>query len=63
MYVLDQIKGFIQKAMRVLRVSYRPTTDEFYTTIKITGLGMVLIGLAGYVITIIFGFLEKGGKS
>lgn len=63
MYVLDQIKEFIQKAMRVLRVSYRPTTDEFYTTIKITGLGMVLIGLVGYVITIIFGFLEKGGKS
>ncbi|NYZ79455.1 protein translocase SEC61 complex subunit gamma [Candidatus Micrarchaeota archaeon] len=63
MSVLDQAKEFIQKAMRVLRVSYRPTSDEFYTTLKITGLGMILIGMVGYVLTIIFGFLEKGGKS
>ncbi|NYZ76157.1 protein translocase SEC61 complex subunit gamma [Candidatus Micrarchaeota archaeon] len=60
---LDKLNEFIQKALRVLRVSYRPTSDEFYTTLKITGLGMVLIGVIGYVLTIIFGFLEKGGKS
>lgn len=63
MSVLDTIKEYIQKAMRVMRVSYRPTTDEFYTTLKITGLGMILIGVIGYVITIIFSFLEKGGRS
>jgi protein transport protein SEC61 subunit gamma-like protein len=61
MSVLDRINEFIQKSMRVLRVSYRPTSEEFYTTLKITGLGMVLIGLVGYILTIIFGFLEKGG--
>jgi protein transport protein SEC61 subunit gamma-like protein len=60
---LDKINEYIQKAMRVLRVSYKPTSDEFYTTLKITGLGMILIGIIGYVIAIIFGFLEKGGKS
>ncbi len=63
MAITDKISEFIQKAMRVLRVSYRPTSDEFYTTLKITGLGMIAIGVIGYVITIIFGFLEKGGKS
>lgn len=63
MSILDGIKEFIQKAMRVLRVSYRPTSDEFYTTLKITGLGMVLIGLVGYALAIIFSFLEKGGRA
>ena len=63
MSVLDQIKDFIQKAMRVLRVSYRPTQDEFYTTLKITGLGMILIGLLGYILSIVFSFLEAGVKS
>jgi protein transport protein SEC61 subunit gamma-like protein len=63
MSVVDQIKDFIQKAMRVLRVSYRPTSEEFYSTLRITGLGMILMGVVGYAITIIFNLLEKGGKS
>jgi len=62
MSVLDQIREFIQKALRVLRVCYRPTTEEFYTTVKITALGMVLIGLVGYIISVIFGFLSRGGS-
>jgi protein transport protein SEC61 subunit gamma-like protein len=60
---LDRVNEYIQKALRVLRVSYKPTSDEFYTTLKITGLGMILIGILGYVLSIIFSFLEKGGKS
>jgi protein transport protein SEC61 subunit gamma-like protein len=63
MYPLDKVNEYIQKSLRVLRVSYKPTSDEFYTTLKITGLGMILIGLIGYVIAILFDFLEKGGKS
>jgi protein translocase SEC61 complex gamma subunit len=53
------INEFIQRAVRVLRVSYRPTQEEFYTTLKVTALGIVLIGLLGYVITAIFNILEK----
>lgn len=63
MFVVDQVKDFIHKSIRVLHVSYRPTTDEFYTTLKITGLGMILIGMIGYILSIIFGILEIGGKS
>jgi protein transport protein SEC61 subunit gamma-like protein len=48
----------IQKALRVLRVCYKPTQEEFYTTLKVTGLGMVGIGLLGYVITAVFQLLE-----
>lgn len=61
MVKLPDINDFIQKALRVLRVSYRPTQDEFYETIKVTALGMVLIGLVGFIITFIFSFLEKKG--
>jgi len=61
MGMLPDVNDFIQRALRVLRVSYRPTHDELYETIKITGLGMVLIGLVGFVINFIFGFLEKKG--
>lgn len=57
--MIGKLKEFVQKAMRVLRVCYRPTQEDFYTTLKVTGLGMVAIGLVGYVITFIFTFLEK----
>jgi protein translocase SEC61 complex gamma subunit len=40
--------------MRVLRVSYRPTPQEFNTTARITALGMVVIGLIGFVISLVF---------
>ncbi|MEM3556099.1 MAG: protein translocase SEC61 complex subunit gamma [Candidatus Micrarchaeia archaeon] len=53
------LNEFIQKALRVLRVCYRPTQEDFYTTLKVTGLGMVAIGVVGYVITLIFQLLER----
>jgi len=61
MVVLPKIGEFIQKSLRVLRVSYRPTQDEFYETIKVTSLGMVLIGLVGFIINFIFSILSKEG--
>lgn len=51
------IKSFISRAARVLRVSYRPTREEFYMTLKITGLGIICVGAAGYLISIVFNFV------
>jgi protein transport protein SEC61 subunit gamma-like protein len=61
MGILPNFNEFIQKSLRVLRVSYRPTHDEFYETIKVTGLGMILIGFVGFVIAFIFNLLERKG--
>jgi protein transport protein SEC61 subunit gamma-like protein len=57
--VLQAIRDFIQQSMRVLRVSYHPTPEEFNMTAKITGLGMVAIGMIGYLITLIFRVIAK----
>ncbi|MFH1285559.1 MAG: protein translocase SEC61 complex subunit gamma [Candidatus Micrarchaeota archaeon] len=51
------IKEQINSAIRVLRISHKPKESEFMYTVKITGLAMLLIGVIGLVITIIFGFL------
>ena len=59
MDVVGMVRDFIQHSLRVLRVSYHPTPEEFNMTAKITGLGMVLIGIIGYLITIVFKFIEK----
>jgi protein transport protein SEC61 subunit gamma-like protein len=58
---IDKVRDFVQHALRVLNISYHPTQEEFNTTAKITGLGMVLIGVIGYLITLVFGVIDKLG--
>jgi protein transport protein SEC61 subunit gamma-like protein len=55
---MEVMESFLQRAIRVLRVSYRPKSDEFWMIAKITGLGMLLIGLVGFAITVIFTFMN-----
>jgi len=52
-----ELESFYQRSLRVLRVSYRPTEREFWSMAKTTALGMVLIGLVGFAITLAFSFI------
>ncbi|MEM3412284.1 MAG: protein translocase SEC61 complex subunit gamma [archaeon] len=47
---MDKIKDFINSSIRVLKVAKKPTKEEFMTIAKITGLGIILIGIVGYII-------------
>jgi protein transport protein SEC61 subunit gamma-like protein len=38
---------------RVLRVAKRPDREEFINVAKITGLGIIVIGVVGFVISLI----------
>ena len=46
-----KLKRFINESIRVLRVTRKPNKTEFQTIVKVSGLGMILIGLVGFVIT------------
>jgi protein transport protein SEC61 subunit gamma-like protein len=48
-----KIRSFLKECWRVLRITKKPTTDEFKTIVKVSGLGMAVIGLIGFVISII----------
>jgi protein transport protein SEC61 subunit gamma-like protein len=45
-----KIKSFLSNAIRVLRLAKKPKRDDFVFVAKVTGLGIILIGLIGYVI-------------
>jgi len=51
------LKGFLKNAARVLRVTRRPTRQEYLGASKITGLGIIAIGFIGFAIFLIFHFL------
>lgn len=48
--MISKISGFIQQARRVLLVSNKPDKHEFRQSVKITGIGMVILGVVGFMI-------------
>lgn len=52
--VLSRITDFIQKCRRVLLVASKPDPEEFKLSAKITGLGIVIVGLIGFALFMLF---------
>ncbi|MFH1456253.1 MAG: protein translocase SEC61 complex subunit gamma [archaeon] len=50
--IFIKIKSFIKESIRVLKITKKPNMEELKTIVKITGLGMAIIGLIGFSITI-----------
>jgi len=48
-----KFKRFINECIRVLRVTKKPNKLEFTTIVKVSGLGILIIGLLGFVIQMI----------
>ena len=48
-----KFKSFIKECKRVLQVTKKPSMEEFKTVVKITGMGILMIGAIGFVITTI----------
>ena len=47
------IKNFIERIRRVLLVSTKPDKDEFKQGVKITGMGIVIIGVVGFAVFLV----------
>ena len=45
-----KIKSFIGACLRVLKVTKKPDAIEFKTIVKVSGLGILIIGLLGFVV-------------
>ena len=44
------IKEKLRAYLRIMRVAAKPTTYEFKSTLKVTGLGVIIIGGIGFMI-------------
>ncbi|MBU0661842.1 MAG: protein translocase SEC61 complex subunit gamma [Candidatus Diapherotrites archaeon] len=54
------IGGFINSSKRIFTVSKKPDWREYQTMAKITGLGIILIAIIGFVILFFFRFFKLG---
>ena len=48
-----KVKAFASECLRVLRVTKKPNVSEFKTIVKVSGLGILIIGLLGFVIQMV----------
>ncbi len=48
-----RIKIYVAECRRVLKITKKPDSTEFKTIVKVSGLGMLIIGLLGFLITMI----------
>lgn len=48
---IQKLKKFFKECKRVLRVTRKPSRDEFKTIVKVSALGMAVIGLIGFLIS------------
>jgi len=49
----QRIKRFIRECRRVLKVTKKPSKMEFKTIVKVSGLGILIIGFIGFIVHMI----------
>jgi protein transport protein SEC61 subunit gamma and related proteins len=55
----ESAASFIKQCRRVLHVSKKPDRIEYNNVAKITGIGIIIIGVIGFIISIIAQLLGK----
>lgn len=53
-----KLTSFFIECRRVLSVTKKPTNDEFKTVVKVSGAGILLIGLLGFLVMLITSFVK-----
>ncbi|MFH1056390.1 MAG: protein translocase SEC61 complex subunit gamma [Candidatus Micrarchaeota archaeon] len=54
----EKISSFIEQSQRVVSITYKPRAMEFRQMAFTTAIGMLLLGVVGFVITIASNFLR-----
>jgi protein transport protein SEC61 subunit gamma-like protein len=50
---MSKFKSFLKECKRVLSITKKPDKEEYLSIVKITGIGILAIGLIGFIINLI----------
>jgi protein transport protein SEC61 subunit gamma and related proteins len=48
-----KFKSFVRECVRVFKITKKPTKEEFKTISKVAGLGIIVIGLLGFIVHVV----------
>jgi protein transport protein SEC61 subunit gamma-like protein len=57
MEIKEKLSSFVSQCVRVWHLLRKPTNEEFKAVSKISAIGLGLIGLLGFVITVVMTFV------
>lgn len=60
--MFEGVRKFIRQSRYVLKLARKPNREEFVRTAKITGLGILILGLIGYVFQFAYTWLTGIGR-
>ncbi|MGV8176531.1 MAG: protein translocase SEC61 complex subunit gamma [Candidatus Bilamarchaeaceae archaeon] len=50
-------KELLRRCLRVFVIAKKPDRDEYMRVAKVTGIGMIAIGLVGFVLSVAFSLI------
>jgi protein transport protein SEC61 subunit gamma-like protein len=50
---MDKLKQFYRECMRVYKVTKKPDREEFKTIVKVSAIGILIIGALGFIVSLI----------
>jgi protein transport protein SEC61 subunit gamma and related proteins len=56
--LVTKLKSFITQSRRVFRVTKKPGKEEFRTIVKVTAIGIAVIGAIGFIIHVVWKVLS-----
>ena len=59
--IFGSLKNFISNSKHVMSVGYKPSQDAFVRTIKVVLLGTLLLGVVGFIVSLVISFITTGG--
>ena len=52
--MLERLKSFYHECLRVFTITKKPTKEEFTVIVKVSAIGILIIGLIGFLIQMLW---------
>ncbi len=52
--MITRLKSFVIECIRVFKVTKKPDKMEFKTIVKVSGLGILFIGIIGFIVHLLY---------
>ena len=57
---MEKLSEFVSSTQRIFTVSKKPDTPQYMTMLRITALGLVILGVIGYLVELVSFLLRTG---
>jgi protein transport protein SEC61 subunit gamma and related proteins len=56
--LMSKLKSFILECRRVFTITKKPTKEELKIIVKVSGIGMIVIGFLGFIIQMLWHMIK-----